>query len=239
MAINKSGNYTKPRKWTPSEVATLLKMKAEKVSREDMAKVLGRTETSIAVKLKRLSKESGTYNRRHVSEKYKTNQEFLDQLKPSSVLDLYAGEDSFYKGKVKELTSNDKAYDSNTYKMDALKCICLLYSNGEKFDLVDLDPFGSAYDCLDLALKIAKKGLIVTYGETGHVRFKRCDFLGERYGINKIEDYSIDKMIDETKRIGRLNKKKLTPIFIRDWYQILRVYYTIEPIKKNIWVKNE
>ena len=54
--------------------------------------------------------------------------------------------------------------------MDALKFCCYEYYCGNQYDLIDIDPFGSVYDCLELAIKMAKKGIIVTYGEYGHKR---------------------------------------------------------------------
>ena len=53
-----------------------------------------------------------------------------------------------------------------------------------RFDLIDIDPFGSAYDCFDLSIKIAEKGLIITYGEMGHIRWKRLDYVNRIYNIN-------------------------------------------------------
>ena len=59
--------------------------------------------------------------------------------------------------------------------MDALKFCCYEYYCGNQYDLIDIDPFGSVYDCLQFAIKMAKKGIIVTYGEYGHKRWKRYD----------------------------------------------------------------
>ena len=60
-----------------------------------------------------------------------------------------------------------------------------------KFDLIDLDPFGSAYDCFDLAIKMAKKGLCITLGELGHKRWKRLDFVSSHYGIDNIDNLTL------------------------------------------------
>ena len=73
--------------------------------------------------------------------------------------------------------------------MDALKLLCREYIGGKRYDLVDLDPFGSAYDCFDLACKIAKKGLCITLGEMGHKRWRRFDFIRTHYDIDCEEDF--------------------------------------------------
>ena len=41
--------------------------------------------------------------------------------------------------------------------LDFSKNIINMSSLNKKFDVVDLDPFGSAFDCFDLAIKIASK----------------------------------------------------------------------------------
>lgn len=123
----------------------------------------------------------------------------------------------------------------NSYRNDALKTLCLLYYQNEKFDLVDLDPFGSAYDCFDLAIKTAKKGLIITYGELGHKRWKRLDYVERYYNIQTLEDFNLENLIKETQAIGIRNKKKLSPIFTKKWQNIARVYYKIEKYKVDVW----
>lgn len=115
--------------------------------------------------------------------------------------------------------------------MDALACICYLYSKGATYDIVDLDPFGSAYDCFDLAIKMAKKGLVITLGELGHKRWKRLDYVSRYYGIETLEDFTIERLVEHIQMIGRRNKKLLTPLFMREWRNIGRVWFAIEPLK--------
>jgi hypothetical protein len=109
--------------------------------------------------------------------------------------------------------------------------VCKLYYEGAKFDLIDIDPFGSAYDCFDLCVKMAKKGLIITLGEIGHKRWKRLDFVRSHYGIEKLEDFTSNRIVDEIIKIGARNKKKLIPIFLNDYRNISRVYFKIETLK--------
>jgi hypothetical protein len=241
---------TKPRPWTKQDISDLKDLKEKGYKNQTIAFILERSEVSIQIKWKRLHKKDNTYNKEHQQEKYEVNKKFIDLIKPNSVLDLYAGEKPYYLELIKELNdlnenpfktvvTNDKEKDYviNNYNDDALKVLCKLYYENKKFDLIDLDPFGSAYECFDLAIKMAKKGLIITYGEMGHKRWKRLDYVERFYNINTLEEFTVDKMIAKTQKIGIQNKKALVPIFVREWRNIARVYYSIEQIKLNPWKK--
>ena len=224
------GHLTKSRSWTPEETEWVKRLISEGYSYGDIAKSVDRSEISVNIKVKRLSKKDNTYNAAHVVEKYELNDKFLEMLKPRTVLDLYCGEKNFYKDY--KVTTNDINADIPAdYHMDALKCICKLYSEGNKYDLVDLDPFGSAYECFDLAVKMAKKGLVITLGELGHKRWRRFDYVRPHYGISTVDEFSIDKIISEIQRIGLMNKKKLVVWQYREWKNIGRVWFTIENSK--------
>ena len=56
--------YTKtaPRKWTDSEIEYMKKLKEAGRSNAEIAAELGRSEVSISIKLKRLTKKENTYN---------------------------------------------------------------------------------------------------------------------------------------------------------------------------------
>ena len=232
---------TKPRPWTKQDIAELKSLKEKKVNIKTIAFILERSVTAVNIKWKRLHKKDNTYNQKHVKEKYETNIKFLNEIKPKTVLDLYAGEKSFYlsQGGMMIITNDIEKQYYNSYKNDALKTLCLLYYQNEKFDLVDLDPFGSAYDCFDLAIKTAKKGLIITYGEMGHKRWKRLDFVERYYNIKNFEDFTINNLIKHTQSLGIKNKKILTPVFIKEWQNIARVYYKINKYKVDVWGLNE
>ena len=103
----------------------------------------------------------------------------------------------------------------------------------KKIDLVDLDPYGSCFECFDYALKIAQKGLIITFGEVGHKRWKRSDFVEHRYNIKTINDFSNKKFINYIIERSLIFNKKLTPIFQANFKNILRVYFEIKIIKKS------
>lgn len=177
------------------------------------------------------NKKTDTYNDSHLKEKYDTNDAFFDFLKPQTILDVYSGEKHYWSNKC-ECVSNDKntSFDA-TYHYDAFDLLCREYVKGSKYDLIDLDPFGSAYDCFDLAIKMAKKGLIITYGEIGHKRWKRTDFVKYTYGINNIQDFTIENLIKHTQMIAHHNHKELSVWKICEWHNIARVYYTIGDFK--------
>ena len=242
---------TKPRSWTKQDIADLKDLKEKGYKNQTIAFILERSEVSIQIKWKRLHKKDNTYNKEHQLEKYETNKKFIDLIQPSSVLDLYAGEKPYYLELIKELNdlnenpfktvvTNDKEKDYviNNYNDDALKVLCKLYYENKKFDLIDLDPFGSAYECFDLAIKMAKKGLIITYGEMGHKRWKRLDYVERFYNINTLDEFTVDKMIAKTQEIGIQNKKELIPVFVKEWRNIARVYYEVNTITLNPWKKD-
>ena len=78
---------------------------------------------------------------------------------------------------------------------------------------------------------MAKKGLIIILGEIGHKRWKRLDFVRSHYGIEKLEDFTSNRIVEEIIKIGARNKKKLIPIFLNDYRNISRVYFKIETLK--------
>lgn len=227
-----NGGFTKtdPRKWTPQEVEWLTDMLNKGFTSEQIAISMNRSETSINIKRKRLKKSNNTYNQKHLTDKYNTNAEFLEVVNPKTVLDLFSGKKPFYEGL--NCISNDINQEfSATYHMDAFKCICMLYAEGKQFDLIDLDPFGSAYDCFDLAIKMAKKGLIITLGEIGHKRWRRLDYVSTHYGITTMNEFTTENLVSHIQLIGRRNKKLLTIWKLKEWQNISRVYFLIQPLK--------
>lgn len=229
----KSGGYTKssPREWTPLEIEWVKELLEKGFTNKEIAESVDRTVTSVSIKTKRLSKQSRTYNAGHLDDKYQTNLEFLEHISPTKCIDVFAGQKSFYTEHC-TVVSNDKNWDCETdYHLDALKFCCLMYELGEKADVVDLDPFGSAYDCFDLAIKMATKGLVITFGELGHKRWKRLDFVRRYYGIESLEEFTLDALIAHVQSIGRRNKKELVVFAKREWRNIGRVWFEIKPLK--------
>lgn len=221
-----------PKKWTKEEINLCLQMKEKGISGKEIAIALDRDFLQVSIKLKRLSKMQMVYNTAHLDEKESSNKRFCELINPNSVLDVYAGLDSWYKKNNYPVVSNDKNILSNSdFKMDSLDFVYTMYLQNRRFDIVDLDPFGSAYDCFDTAIKLAKKGLIITFGEMGHIRFKRLDFVRRYYQIKKLEDFKIENMINHVIMIGERNKKKLAPVIVKNWNNISRAYFTIGEIK--------
>lgn len=234
-AYTKNGGLTKfqPRKWTEKEIEWVNMLKEKGFNTKQIAECIDRDVSQVSIKIKRISKNDGvTYNDKHRDDKYYTNELFLIDIRPITVLDLFSGYPSFYDGKVNELYTNDENEKLNTYYSEkAQKLVHKLYYENKKFDLIDLDPFGSAYDCFDLAIKMAKKGLIITLGELGHKRFKILDFVRRYYGIETLEDFTTDNLVKHIIKIGERNKKTLIPIYVKDWRNIARVYFKIEQLK--------
>jgi hypothetical protein len=231
----KNGGLTKfkPRKWTEKEIEWVNMLKAKGFNTKQIAECIDRDVTQVSIKIKRLGKMNKTYNDPHRAEKYYTNSKFIIDANINSVLDVFSGNKSAYSAYgLRKIVTNDAEKSFNTdYNYDALIFCCMQYSEGNKYDLVDLDPFGSAYDCFDLAIKMAKKGLIITLGELGHKRFKRLDFVRRYYGIETLEDFTTDNLVKHIIKIGERNKKKLIPIYVKDWRNIARVYFKIEQLK--------
>ena len=231
----KNGGLTKfqPRKWTEKEIEWVNMLKAKGFNTKQIAECIDRDVTQVSIKIKRLGKMNKTYNDPHRAEKYSTNAKFIIDADIDSVLDVFSGSKSAYETYgLKKLVTNDSEISFKTdYNYDALTFCCMQYAGGNKYDLVDLDPFGSAYDCFDLSIKMAKKGLVITLGELGHKRFKRLDFVRRYYGIETLEDFTTDNLVKHIIKIGERNKKTLIPIYVKDWRNIARVYFKIEQLK--------
>ena len=238
----KNGGYTKntPRKWTEKEIDWLEMLIKEKFNNKQIDEFLYREQLSVQIKRKRLKKSDGeTYNEAHREDKYLHNEMFLKQINPKNVLDLFSGQ-SFYEGKVNELYTNDIDSKYVTYFSEkAEKLVHKLYYDNWSFDLIDIDTFGSAYDCFDCCIKMAKKGIIITIGEMGHKRFKRLDFVNRHYGVKNMTEYTSQKIVDKIIDIGKRNKKKLEVIYLCDYKNISRVYFKINNLKLTEQWSNE
>lgn len=230
----KGCGYTKsaPRKWTDREIEWVRKLRADGFSNEEIGLSTGRTAVSIQIKLKRIGKNTDTYNEHHLRDKYQCNAEYFDWLKPDTVLDLFCGAKSYWRNNtIAKVTTNDIDVNVDAdYHERAERLIHLLYYEGNKYDVVDLDPYGSAYDCFDLAIKMATKGIVITFGELGHKRWKRLDYVSRYYGIETMEKFTLKSLVEHCEMIARRNKKTLVPIISRTWDKIGRVWFEIRPI---------
>lgn len=202
-------------------------------STKAIAAELGRTTTSVALKRKRLSKGTGkSYNDPHRDEKYAANLAFLQHLKPRSVLDLYAGPVSYYRGLGYNLTTNDKEYSGHTYNTEAHRVLGLMLYEGRKFCLVDLDPFGSAFECLELAVQVARRGLVVTFGELGHRRWRRADYTARTYRIADPNGLTLENLAAYVDEVAQRYKRRAVIHTAHNWRNIGRVYFVLEDMPK-------
>jgi len=231
--VDTKQNKKKPhRLWTDEELEWCKQLRKDGYTNKEIAQSVDRTKVSVRIKLKRELKKNGNYNAPHKAKKYNANAIFMEYIKPNSVLDLYSADSYYSRFDGIDLTTNDINDNFDTdYNLDAHKLICKLYYEDKKYDLIDLDPFGSAFDSFDLAIKMAKKGLIITFGEMGHKRFKRLDFVSRYYGIDNLDDFTIDNLVSYVQEIGIRNKKKLNVRFKKEWRNIARVYFEIEEYK--------
>ena len=219
-----------PREWTDKEEEWLRYCLSKGYSTRQIAESMNRSENSVYHKRKRLSFKDKTYNADHIKEKYLLDTSFCDLLNVETILDLYAGDSTKYQKY--DVTSNDTNESYNTtYHRPALKLLCQLYSENKKYDVIDLDPYGSAYDCFDLAIKMSRKGLIISLGEIVTKKRGYLGFVRNHYGIDNIKDFTTDNMIKHIQRIGMRNRKKLVVWHKKEWKTISRVWFTIEPYK--------
>lgn len=233
--VTKGCGYTKtdPRKWTREEVEYVLDLRAKGLSNEAIGDIVGRSAVSIQLKLKRIGKTKNTYNEHHLADKYACNAEYAAIIAPESVLDLYCGKHSWWanNGTWHTLTNDvDKKVNSDLHEYSEMLIHRLYYEDNE-YDVIDLDPYGSAYECFDLAIKMARKGIVITFGEMGHKRWKRLDFVRRYYGIESLDDFTLPNLVAEVEHIANRNKKHLVPVISREWDRIARVWFKIEDIK--------
>lgn len=230
----KGSEYVKsaPRRWTFEELEWALRQRQAGHTIVEIADELQRTEVSVFVKLKRQSKSADTYNTKFRDMKYQANNTFATLIKPETVLDVYAGNSWWNEAGYKTLTNDiDPRYQTD-HSLPALDLMCNLQVERQKFDVVDLDPFGSAYECLTLAFGMAKKGIVVSFGEWGHKRWKRTDFVSPRYGIHDLKDFGHGPFIAESKRIARVHKKTADVVDMLQYSNFLRVYFILTDHKE-------
>lgn len=235
-ATRGSCGYTNsdPREWTDEEISWIRRLKEDGYTLSEIAESVGRTETSVSIKLKRIGKSNEGYNEKHRAEKYAANLEFYNAYKPKTILDAYCGTERWWHNNCPQSTvvSNDADNGiSADYNLPAEKLVAKLYSENMTFELIDLDPFGSGYDCFDLALRMATRCIIVTFGEMGHKRWKRLDFVRRYYGIENLEDFTTPTLVEHFIRIGWRHKKECVPVIVKEWPRISRVYFEIRPMK--------
>jgi len=206
----------------------------------DIAKYLGIAYFKVkwiwrTIKMEMRGEDYSLYAMSEHQEKYAANAQFFDLLKPESILDVYAGR-SFWRQHVEEngydceVVTNDINPEMEAdYQLDSLEFLCLMYPR--KFDIVDLDPFGSAAKCVELAVQMARKGFIQSYGEMEYRRWREMNLVSRWYGIREWEDWTLDNLGEGTKRIAGRNLIDLEIVFIRHHKHMGRIWYTVGDIK--------
>jgi hypothetical protein len=218
---------SEPKKWSNSDIDLLLEKKNNGLSFYEIGKILNRTDYSCNRKYYKLMKKLDSYNNKHRGLKYQYNSLFLNSLDAKTILDAYSGGVSWWKSNTElSVIDNDLNVDGADFKLDAFDF--LFKNKNKKFDIVDLDPFGSAFECFDLALQIAQKGMIITFGEIVGRRFNRMDFVEHRYNINYIEEFTTETLCKYVVDRGMIYRKILTPIIKAEMTNISRVYFKIE-----------
>lgn len=223
---------TQPRFWTKEEEEWILQLRKNGFTMQEIAESVDRELPSVSIKLKRLRKKDKTYNSDHVKDKHEVNNRFVQDLGAKTLLDVYCGLKSCYNSLELSITTNDIDKHANTdYHLDSLKLLCQEYLNDNTYDIVDLDPYGSAANCYDLAIQLANKGICITLGEMGHKRFKRLDYVRRYYGIETLEEFTTERLIEQIQKIGMKYKKELEVVEIREYKNVSRVWFKINKIK--------
>lgn len=232
---------TAPRLWTKEELNFMQDLIKQGYDVDSICESLGRSKNSVKLKLKRLTKKDGTYNHKHYKEKMRANKRFLDYISPHSVLDVYNGGNTQY-NKYDVITNDINREVDTLYHMDALKLLYYLYIEDKRFDYIDLDPFGRPYPCIDVAMKLLQDegGLCITFGEYGHKRWKRLDYVERFYDITELSMFTSKAFLREVERIAHKNKKQSSFFDVFEWENILRVYVKLYPLKiTKQWEKNK
>lgn len=215
--------------WTVEEENWIWDLYEKGYSYGEICQSVSRNVNSISIKMKRLKKKKDLYNEKHRESKYLLNNEYLDYMgnKIETVLDVFCGHKMFYKERYNTLSNDINTNIDCDSHYDVDFCLDKCIENNCHFDLVDLDSFGATIQYLEKALIIANRGLIMTLGEVGHRRWKRLDFISKYYDIDKVEDITMERMIENIIRIAKERGVFLKVIRYADWGNIGRVWFEI------------
>jgi len=219
-------------RWSEKELKELEEYMKQKLTSEEIAKLLDRTENTVRIHMRRLRTKTSTYgNKGGRRYKRELDTEFINLIKPKDILDGYCGSETHYPKEITITNDINKSFNTS-YHLPIFKLLAKFTYENKKFDLIDLDPWGSAYDSLYLAIYLANKGLVVSYGECYLKRFKRIDFAAEKYGLYFDKyGFSTKMLVEYTKHLGMICRKKLEVYKDYDLGHFSRVYYIIKPLK--------
>ena len=217
------------------KIEETIRLKSEGFSNQHIADKLGVGVTRIKDYISEYKKRENIYNQDHLEDKYGLNDDFFHLIKPKSILDVCCGQRKFWADYKKfgcNVVSNDCMEDKRAQpdKLMTFKAHQLLEAYklaNTQFDIVDVDTYGNPADCLEAAVVVAKKGLIITFGEFKRLRYRFKNvgqkYFKEKYGMKmSIEDITINDMAD---MIINLSKNKFKVWKIGDWRYCDRIYF--------------
>ena len=223
--------------WTKEEDRLMLQMYEEKFTPFAIAERLGRSESAIKTRIVKVGQKNNTYNIDHIQEKYEINNDFFEEILPKTILDPFSGFNRYWYSNFSDradlIIDNDidKKIESMLHTT-ALEVLKLMESLNKKFDLVDIDPYGSPSLYIDLGIKLSKKGLILTFGDLKKMRnypIQNKDYIRNNYGLDL--DISKTTLKDLVNHIIDLADKKyskqLKVYAICNWKTCDRVYFKV------------
>lgn len=211
----------------------IIELKEEGFSYKHLSDKFGYSTELIKAWVNKNKKAKNTYNKDHVEEKYEINKDFFEKINPETILDLYCGRNRFWAsnyGSVCKVISNDNLKDKKAdpdYKMtiNADQLLQAYLMVDKHFDLIDIDPYGSPRDCIEAGIKLADKGLIITFGDfKNRKRFSsETQNLFEDYNINLPKNkITIDHIADF---VVKLSNNKFEVWGIIEWKNCDRIYF--------------
>lgn len=236
-------NNAKHKRWSDDENEWCNMLLEEGYSINDISVSVGRSKESVKAKMNNLLKKTNRYNEGHIEEKFNYNVSFANAVigstmssRQASILDLYCGYNSFWNQYAEskknihvKVTTNDSNLNIEAdYNEKAEQLIHKLYYEGNTYDIIDIDPFGSPYECIELSVKMAKKGLCVTFGDLKTKQYKTLDFFRDRYDIESLDDLNVESLIAYVQKVGRRNKKTLEVFHCSKWRHLARVWFRIK-----------
>lgn len=260
MVRDKPKTDTDPTSWSESEEKRLLKMiKNDEYDKNDMYSSFdSRPESSVDNKIRRLRKSNGLYNSRYATEKYEKNSEWIEMIDDRnrgklSVFDAYAGdgtsstiyreyadqivacevEKNIYKNLESTISKHETVFD------DCINELMRRNIDQDTFTYIDLDPFGTPFDAVPLAIKLIKNGyMAVTYGDIKLQRWGRTNVLTKQYKMptttewEEVAEYMIGWTVFEgIRQRNSSNVRTIEPIDIQNFggkTGILRVLYEVK-----------
>lgn len=203
---------------------------------EKIAEHFGTTRAYIENQFREIRKLENTYNLEHLEDKYRTNKLFKREIKPRTILDPFCGTKKFWETTYWGLTVISG--DSGRHAKPDIKCsaqdlLTVFYKLNKKFDLIDIDPYGSPSEYLEKAIYLAKKGLIVTFGDTPNSMHRwgsrNDNHFKDLYGIDKKPiDVTGQDLADAVIRMAEKQWKCLEVSYLKVWNNCIRIYFKVK-----------